>query len=147
MQMKVRLVSVAVVALLCLVASGCGDGALSKSDYIAKNNAIQTKATASFGAISSLDPNKPAEAAAQVLLVKKDLDAAVVKLEALKPPSDWKDEHSSMVQAVKQTSAALGELSAAVKAQDANAIKQANTKLTTSNVSFRAAINAINNSR
>lgn len=146
-QVSFRSMCVTIVAAALLGVAGCGDGSLSKSEYIAQNNAIQKSAMASMGSISTLDPSKPAAAATQVLAVKKDLDAAIVKLEALKPPSDWTDEHADMVKAVKSTSAALGALATAVRTEDVAGMKAASTKLTTSNVSFRAAINAINSSR
>jgi hypothetical protein len=139
-----RVVCAGIMAILLV---GCGDGALSKSSYVEQNNAIQQDATKSIQNLGELDPAKPEEAAARIGSVQRDLDAAITKLRALKPPSEWADEHTDMVAALVVTSGALKSMASGVTRGDAKAVQAANDKMVEADRTFNGAIKSMNNSR
>ncbi len=132
---------------LTMLVAGCGSGALSKSDYVDKNNAIQKELASSISKLNTVDPNNKATAAATLLDIQKQLDATVAKLGKLTPPADWKDEHSDILKALKGSSAEIGGMATAVKRGDAKSYEASRSKLVTYNTNFSMAVNSINSSR
>jgi hypothetical protein len=136
-----------VVLAAALTAAGCGgDGSLSKSEYVEKNNAIQTEAMESIGTLgtASSDPEK---AAAQLEEAQAGIDKAVKDLDALKPPSDWKDEHADLVASLKEMGTVIGEMQTAAKEKDVEALTQAITDINELQTKSSDAINAMNSDR
>lgn len=137
----------AIMSALGLLIAGCGDGALSKSDYIDQNNTIQKELASSIADLNTVDPNNKSAAASTLLDIQKKLNATVTKLDGLAPPKDWSDEHADILKALKNSSAEIGNMAQAVKKGDSTAFEASRTKLITYNTNFSMAVNSINSSR
>src|SRR5436190_5374177 len=79
-------------AALALVAAGCGGGgALSKSEFDAKANAICAKYTRKMNAVPA--PRKIDDVPAYVELVRPYIERGIDELASLKPPAKLEDTY------------------------------------------------------
>jgi hypothetical protein len=80
---------------------GCGeqsrDRTLSKREYIERANDLQQDAAKVFRSVTGRTVATPKTATSQL----KALDALIAGYEDLRPPRDWKDEHATMLQALR----------------------------------------------
>lgn len=148
MHRHVRRSALAVLAVVAtLLVAGCGgDGSLSKNEYVEKNNAIQTEAMESISSLgtASSDPDK---AVAQLDTAQAGIDKAVKDLDALKPPSDWKDEHADLVASLKEMGTVIGAMRTAAKEKDIAALTKAISDINELQTKSSDAINAMNADR
>jgi hypothetical protein len=128
-----------------VLAAGCGDGSLSKNEYVEKNNTIQTDAQKAIGEIgASSDPEKMSE---QMTTAKTAITKAAADLEKLDPPSDWQEEHDELVAVLEEMSALMAELETAAEKQDIKALQSASSELNDLQARSSKAIKAMNDDR
>jgi hypothetical protein len=136
---------VALAVSCSVVAAGCGDGSLSKNDYVKQNNAIQERAMESVSALSST--SDPKELVDELDSAQESLDEAIADLKALDPPADWEDEHDDLVAAIDRMSSIMDDLRAAAKEQDVAALAAASADVSKAQNDAMAAIDAMNADR
>lgn len=132
---------VALVAAAAMLAAGCGDGRLSKNEYITQSNKIQENASATMNKLGSAG-TKQAEAKRLV----KEFDKAIDQTEALKPPTEWQKHHDAIVKSMKSLRDALKIMSQAKMGDVKTATAQYAT-VTEAQQRYQQAITAINADR
>lgn len=136
---------VTMIAAIGVVAAGCGDGSLSKSEYVEQNNDIQQRAMDSVNEIgSSSDPSQLAKDLEQAQASLKD---AVADLKALDPPADWEDEHADLVAAIEDMDTIMADMKTAADKKDVAALTKASGEISDVQKRASAAISAMNEDR
>lgn len=136
---------VALVATMGVAATGCGDGSLSKSEYVEQNNEIQQRAMESVNGIGS--SSDPAQLAKDLEKAQASLKDAVADLKALDPPADWEDEHADLVQAIEDMDGIMSDMQTAADKKDVAALTKASGEISDVQSRASAAINAMNEDR
>lgn len=142
-----RWAALALVALLALLPAACGGEEsgprpLSKREYIERSNDLQQEAAGVFSSLDGRVATTPAEAARYL----KALDRLITGLEGLQPPSDWKDEHATMLESVRTMRQSMAIVSRA-SPRNAKAIGVQLERSSQAQRDFEAAVRDINASR
>lgn len=137
-----RALMIAVVLLVAALIAGCGgDGRLSKKEYIDKSNVIQADASK---AISKVNPAGGDKAEGAKLVA--EIDKAIAKTKALKPPTEWQKPHNKLVKAMTSMRNAMKAVVDA-KPGDAKAITPQVAKISAAQADYNAALSEINSDR
>lgn len=146
-----RLVAMLAIVMLVLVAAaGCGGGddaddgprALSKREYIEQSNELQRNAAAVFDQLDGPVAATPEEAAQYL----QALEELVVGFQALEPPRDWREEHSTLIESVQVMHQAMSIVSKA-SARNEPVISRQLQRSADAQRDFEQAVRDINASR
>ncbi len=138
---SIKLILLTLLATSAVLVAGCAaKDTVDKQGYIKKNNAIQEEAAKAFNGLNVNDPKSVDKAQAT-------LDTAIEKLEKLDPPADYEKPHESMIEALKELSAVLGQAGEAVKAKDPTKLAAITKRMTAAQTKFNTAITAMNKDR
>lgn len=131
----------AIVAAVGVLLGACGDGRLSKNEYIKQSNAIQQDASATMNKLGSVG-GKQAEAKALVV----EFDKVIKRTEALKPPTAWQEHHDAILASMKTLRDSIKVMAQARKGDVKTATAQY-ARITEAQTGYEKAINAINADR
>lgn len=137
-----------IAAFVVLLATSCGpandekgERPLSRRVYIERVNDAQRDAPSIFVDMSQATKN-PASARPHLAA----LDELIAAIDALRPPSTWRDEHAAMLEALREMRTAVDVLSRAPATRVA--IVRTQVELyTAARAKYEAAVRAINRSR
>jgi hypothetical protein len=141
-QLLVALAASAVVVAGCGEEAEPGERTLSKREYIAEANDLQSDANEVFAALDGRLAATPA--AAKVHLTA--FDELIAGYEALRPPRDWRDEHDELLEALRTMRQSMLVVSRA-SARNRRAITAQVARYDAAQQRFVEAVRSINASR
>jgi hypothetical protein len=115
---------------LALLVGGCGGGGkseptLTKAQYVKQMTVIGRKLSSSINSVARV--SKPKDAAAALTKVQENLKSAADQMKAINPPSDIKDEHEKLTQAVSDFADQLSPIIDKLNKGDMSALSQVTT--------------------
>jgi hypothetical protein len=115
-------------AVLSLVAAGCGSGTKANNDYVDAVNKAQTEFADSIQKVGSSAPSgsDPAVAAKQTFsALGTAIDKVVADLKAVDPPDDVKDLHNKLIAQLSAFGGQVDKAASALSSGDLQAIAAA----------------------